>query len=352
MQKTLAVVGAGTGGGDLVEAEPNNTPAFANNGVDLPFECTGVIGFAMDQDMTRIDVTAGQYIEADVFSRIGYFQTPLDPLLIVYASDGVTILTWNDDVSFPSNLNSRVTFIAPYTGTIYLAVRSAVLMGGPNFGYILAVWPITVPVFNPSNVEIEPNNLPSQADPIQLPGIKIGLIAAPGDVDFSWFTAPAGVTLVVDVHSRIYGSPLDAVVDLVDPHGRTIWVCDDMDGFDPRFNVVLPESGAYFLRVRDYNGAGGGNFVYILSASIQDGSASPALTQLKFKPNGLLKQVRGANFSPTGAVVEVSGIAVPSTPVPAYPTNRIKVKPAVAIPAGGWVTVLNPGGRRSNPLVQ
>ncbi|MBK6427727.1 MAG: hypothetical protein IPF82_16475, partial [Blastocatellia bacterium] len=47
------------------------------------------------------------------------------------------------------------------------------------------------------------NDTTSAADPITLPGAKLGMISVSGDVDWSYFDAPAGATVVVDVHSQI-----------------------------------------------------------------------------------------------------------------------------------------------------
>jgi hypothetical protein len=62
------------------------------------------------------------------------------------------------------------------------------------------------------------------------------------------------------------GSPLDAVIKLVGPNGRTVAERDDVEGLgsDPRLAVALPEDGAYILEVRDARYAGGPQHRYRL----------------------------------------------------------------------------------------
>lgn len=341
---------AGTGGGDMLETEPNDEFSYANFCPDVPFECVGIINNNTDYDFTKVPLTAGQIVEVDVFADMLYFTSPLDPFLYVCAYDG-SVLAYNDDYNFPSNLNSEVIFTAPYTGDYYFVVRSATFHGGSSYDYIIAVWPVSGPIFTASNVEIEPNDIIGQADPITLPGVKIGQIGYAGDVDYSWFTAPAGATVVVDLHAYLYQTGLDAMIDVYSASGVQIFHADDMDSRDPRFNFVIPASGAYALKVSDYYGNGAPGHFYLMSVSLQDGTDSPGISKLKFTTTGLLKKVVGWNFAPGGAQVEVVGIPVNTIPSAVNPTTVLKLKPRAAVPAVGAVTVLNSDGRRSNPAM-
>lgn len=340
---------AGTGGGDMPEIEPNNFMSYANAAPDIPFNCMGTIDVPGDQDWIRLFVTNGEPLQINVYSRIGLFTSPLDPFLAVWRSDG-TPIAWNNDISWPTNVNSQVNLLTPYTGDIYIQVRSAAPVGSPNHSYIVEVWPTTIPVWEPVNLESEPNDDAVLADPIVLPGVKFGQIEHDGDIDWTYFDAAAGATVVVDVHSQIYGLPLDSMVDIYASDGMMLFPSDDLDGKDTRFNLVLPYTGRYFLRLTDYAGSGSPFHVYVVSVSLQDGSASPHITGLKFNPSGLLKKVVGNNFNPLAESVEIAGQPVSIVPSVPKPTTVIKVKPAVAVPPGYPITVLVGNGRRSNPV--
>lgn len=340
---------AGTGGGDVPEIEPNNLMSYANVAPDIPFNCMGAIDVPGDQDWIRLFVTVGEPLQINVYSRVGLFSSPLDPFLAVWQSDG-TLIAWDSDISWPTNLNAQVNFLTSYTGDIYIQVRSSAPVGSANHKYIVEVWPTTIPVWEAPNLESEPNDSAGLADPIVLPGVKFGQIGIDGDADWTYFDAPAGATVVVDVHAQIYNVPLDSIVEIFASNGLMLFPADDMDGKDTRFNLVLPYTGRYFLRLSDYSGAGSPFHVYVISVSLQDGTASPHITGLKFTPSGLLKKVIGNNFNPLAERVEVGGAPVSIVPSVPKPTTVIKVKPPYAVPADHWITVIVGNGRRSNPV--
>ena len=343
-------VRAGTGGGDMVELEPNNIPGYANFVKDIPFNCTGTIGSVGDVDWLRVPVTTGESLQINAYSRVGLLTSPLNPSVAVYRSDG-TLITWNNDISWPVDLNAQVNMVTSYTGEIYIAVMADVPAGSPAHRYIVEVWPTTIPIFNPANYETEPNDIAVLADPITLPGAKVGQILNSGDIDVSYFDAPAGATVVVDVHSQIYNLPLDPVVEIYDQNGFILFPCDDMDAKDPRFNLVLPQTGRYFLRITDYSNTGSMFHGYVMSVSLQDGTLAPHITKLKANPSGLLKKVMGYNFDPNAEAVQIYGASIAIVPSAVKPTTVIKVKPPVAVPTNHTVTVVVGNGRRSNPVM-
>jgi len=344
-------VRAGTGGGDMAEYEPNNHPGYANYAQDIPFSCSGTISGVGDIDWLRMAITTGEHLQINAHSRIGMLTSPLNPILAVYRSDG-TLIALNDDIDWPTNLNAQINITATYTGEAFIAVTSAVPAGGPAYTYLIEVWPTLSPIFTPASIETEPNDVAALADPIALPGAKVGLIATSGDIDMSYFDAPAGATVVVDVHAQVYGTPLDPAIEIYDQNGFMLLPCDDVDGKDPRFNLVLPQTGRYFLKLTDHSNTGSMLHGYVVSVSLQDGTLAPHITKLKANPAGLLKKVTGYNFIPDGPqAVQVNGVTVPSVPSAANPTRVIKVKPPVAVPTNQSVTVVTGGGRRSNPVM-
>jgi hypothetical protein len=96
--------GAGTGGGDVVEREPNNDLGHAYEVADVPFQSFGVISTGADVDWLLLRVTEGQPIQVDAFHRIASLSSPLDPRLWVVDYLG-HIIAGNDDVA-PGNLNA------------------------------------------------------------------------------------------------------------------------------------------------------------------------------------------------------------------------------------------------------
>ena len=74
----------------------------------------GSIASGTDQDWIAIDLTQG---DAYQISLTGI--TLSDPFLAIYDNAGNPV-TFNDDISFPSNLNSELVFTAGYTGTYYI----------------------------------------------------------------------------------------------------------------------------------------------------------------------------------------------------------------------------------------
>ena len=349
------VHGAGTGGGDVAELEPNDTAEQANAARDLPFECAGAIATLGDADFVSVAVTENQRIEADVFATIGALASPLDPRLTVFAEYGASngaVIAWNDDAT-PETRNARVVFDAPYTGTVYLAVAGAPGQAGENYEYMLAVWPITTEVFSAANLETEPNDGLDAARVMALPGVMRGSVGTAADADFVRFETTGLSTLVVDLHSQAYGMPLDARVELYDRDGTRIWMSDDTDGADPRFNVVLPMRGVYGLSVTGHD-AGGPDYEYILSASLQDADGAPFMEQMWYDivdGRNYVKRIKGYGFDPAGAKAEVSGREVPSAPRASKPTTVLRVTPPARVKRGAWISVANPDGRRSNSYV-
>ena len=123
--------------------------------------------------------------------------------------------------------------------------------------------------------EEEPNNLPGDAQAVsQLPQTINGVLEKSGEVDIYAVNLTAGRTLIVstDAH-RSLGSPMDAVLQLLDEHGIVIDQNDDDHGFDPQIVYRVPRDGTYFVRTFAFPAtpnstirlAGGNDYVYRLT---------------------------------------------------------------------------------------
>jgi hypothetical protein len=140
------------------------------------------------------------------------------------------------------------------------------------------------------------------------------------------------------------GSRLDAEANLSDPQtGSEFFYNDQLDGDDPRFNIVLPYTGRYVIGVGAFNSNSTG--FYRLNISVLESAGAPVLTSVTKLAKKLI-EVTGAGFT-TGSRVEVNGETRKTTFINSG-TLRAKVKARV----GDAVTVSNPpDNRRSNPLL-
>lgn len=120
------------------EREPNDTPATAapvaigdsGSGEICPRDANP----AGDVDYWAFTGQAGTTIELDLdAASLGVLS---DPFLAIFASDGTTRLTFNDDTD---GRDSRIQFSINTTGTYYAAVSTLANAGGNPFPYTLHV---------------------------------------------------------------------------------------------------------------------------------------------------------------------------------------------------------------------
>lgn len=152
----------------------------------------------------------------------------------------------------------------------------------------------------PAQLEQEPNETAATASPFALPdptygmfaGIR-GAIAAPGDVDWYSFSAPAGARLWLAVDTGVAaGGNRDSVVAVFGPDGTSLLEQDDDDGtgngrdasiesLDASLiaGLVLPSAGTYYARVQAASPAASIDR-YVLMVAVT--SAAP---QLEVEPN-------------------------------------------------------------------
>lgn len=105
--------------------------------------------------------------------------------------------------------------------------------------------------------------------PVELPVTINGRIFPRQDVDIWKFAARAGTTYVCDVVASRIGSPLDASLKIVDPHGNVVAENDDTHGKDPHIVFTAATAGWYAVHLWDANHGGLQHYVYRLS--LQEG---------------------------------------------------------------------------------
>jgi hypothetical protein len=119
----------------------------------------------------------------------------------------------------------------------------------------------------PEHLEAEPNNEPGQVQPVSLPAILNGRIDRPGDVDYWAFTLRKGDTYDLELHAARLGSPLAAVLVLLDASGKELARSDAAasGALDPRLSFTAPADGTYYARVGErFHARGGPAYAYRL----------------------------------------------------------------------------------------
>jgi len=157
---------------DVVDSTFANA-VLINPGVSYGFIDSGVpdvYGFAGETDTFKIEMEAGKFYTIEVAGGADYASNwsalppgELDPLIILYNAAG-DLVTFNDDISFPSDISSRIGFLAQTTGTYYLDVQSYAPWTG---GYSITLQEVNLADFNPldsinwfsaDNIDIGPGN--------------------------------------------------------------------------------------------------------------------------------------------------------------------------------------------------
>lgn len=192
-------------------------------------------------------------------------------------------------------------FIAPADGTYHIKIHGLTFQGGPEHFYRLALLsppapeasvprqPATksvsaatlpLPEHTPTNIitEIEPNNLPANAQSINLPCTIHGAFATASDVDTYTFTGKKGETWWIEAVSERLGLPTDPfiLVQRVKDDGSTEDVVEindiaspvklssngyaydgppyDIGSADSLGKLEIKEDGKYRIQIRDLFG--------------------------------------------------------------------------------------------------
>ena len=269
-RRTLVATLAAT----VVETEPNDIVATADS-VALGDRASGVVNAAGDVDTWFVDLEAGVFLSVDVDAEaIG---SPLDPTVVLLASDGRTVLAFNDDFD---GLDSRISFHIPVSGRYYLAIAAfGGISGSPQLRYEIAVEKVVCAAVGS---EQEPNDTPGTAAPVAIgtsgSGEICSAVASPsGDVDYWAFRAQAGTTIELDVDAEALGFPVDPVIALYASDGTTqLAFNDNTNGADSRLRHSISSTGTYFVTVAAATGRNGNPFPYTLHVrTITTGPGDP-----------------------------------------------------------------------------
>jgi hypothetical protein len=312
-----------------LESGANNTRETAIP-VSVPGVICGRLEVAEDLDYFKFHAEAGQRLTFEVHcarlqDRIHDLQRHADPMLTLFDADGRELAA-NDDSYFADPL---LSFAVPTTGDYYLQVRDANYFGDPRWVYALVVtnrpyvshvYPMAgqpgqivevepvgsakavkarVPLHVPAELglrevqldlggvrtnptafvvsplpqmlEQEPNDLPDQANRVNIPCGINGRIGAPRDLDHFVFAASKDKPVRFEVKARRFASvlrsSLDSVLDVLTPSGMVLASNDDTIGKDAGLVFTPPADGDYVVRIRHLNSnQGGETAVYFLAA--------------------------------------------------------------------------------------
>lgn len=124
----------------------------------------------------------------------------------------------------------------------------------------------------PEVFESEPNDRPQQANAVAWPVIINGQFDHANDVDHFKFSAKKDERLYFEVRAHQLGSPVDAVLTLLDKQGRELATNDDPvaasfnepANWDAKLSYLFKADGEYIVQIRDLVGQGGEGYPYRL----------------------------------------------------------------------------------------
>ena len=200
----------------------------------------------------------------------GYFQGVLE-----VTDEQGRQLAFADDRYFDPD--PVLCFKVPETGRYRLLVRDALYRGREDFVYRIEIdskprpWSMLPPPdFAVSPLRIDPQN---RSVPLTVPTVVDDRLGKPGSRAVWLFSAKKDEKIVLDLWARRLGSPVDGLLEIYDPSGKRLCVCDDvkrqriglvMQHTDPTVIFTAPVSGTYRAVVRDSAGAGGPDHRYYL----------------------------------------------------------------------------------------
>lgn len=123
--------------GNLLESEPNNDIATANNSADPSSSFNGIISTDGDIDCFGFEAKKGQAFDVECYAR--RLRSGLDPVITVLRADGGTVGV-NDDSRGP---DSSLRFQVPEDGPYVVRVGDHLGRGRPDFVYRIELQPVT-----------------------------------------------------------------------------------------------------------------------------------------------------------------------------------------------------------------
>ena len=326
-----AVAMCGVPAPDACEAPHPNDMASHAMPVALAGPSASVVGWiepAGELDWFAVDLLAGQRVSISVGPRCA---SVLDTQLGLYASDGATMLAYNDDSDPGGGWSSAQLYTVPSDGTYYVTLSAYEASGTGS--YVLSLSASFPSCANDEDCdcadlvcsaetcvpatpgEAEPNGSAATASALNTSAAELetGPLAMHGAItgvdDHDWFSLrlPAGVSLDF-ASARFCGSTGETRLRLFAADGVTEvagGASNGTPGTTLITGLVLQEEGAYLLRVSGRAGAVGAYQLTVSDGGCSDSCACQDQTCLDEVPDDAFKGLcLPANPAPeTGNVI-------------------------------------------------
>jgi hypothetical protein len=380
----------------------------------VPVSCV-VLGRvnAEASDWYRITVPANQRLSFEILGR--RLGSAFDPQLTLYdARSGKQLPAGHSNDAPGCQTDPRLTYVFKEAGDYLIEVRDVLYRGGPDFMYCLRVgdfpcataaipmaakrgakvavhfagpfvdgvppvevivptdptvdtvwitprgttglpgWPVVLAVSDLDEVvEQEPNNDPSQANRIPVPGGVTGRFQERGDIDHYVFTAKKGQRLGIEATTLELNSPTEVFMTLKDAKGNQAASMNPMAA--PRIDFTAPADGDYTLAVEHLHYWGGPAESYHVSVKPQEPGFSLDLRLDRWDaPQGGIVQIpvmltarrdyagpiEVTVLAPVGiegkATIPQGAAPAPPAPANAAPTVMLPVTVKPDVPVGSY----------------
>jgi hypothetical protein len=157
------------------------------------------------------------------------------------------------------NLGSQGEF--PFDGSEPTANSTQAALHLPGFDNSLAL-PIGI---GPELLEQEPNDVASEARPLEVPFAITGCIGKVGDEDRFRFAAAKDEKLLIEIQSASLGFPLDAWLKVENSEGKELAKSDDSAGIDPKLEWTAGKDDTFIVVVGNVLHRGGADYFYRLT---------------------------------------------------------------------------------------
>ena len=121
----------------------------------------------------------------------------------------------------------------------------------------------------PALMENEPNDSPSNANPISVPGIICGQISSPNDVDLFRFQAKAGENIILETEAARRASPLDTKIEVLDAQGKPVERMQLQAVRDSAINFRGINSSSTEIRIDNWQEMLLNQYLYMQGGSVQ-----------------------------------------------------------------------------------
>jgi hypothetical protein len=254
-----------------------NTPATATTlDAAVPQATAGKVEAAGDVDFFKVTDGSPVILIYPPPQRTYTVETTvvgdMDTIIDLYAADGTTLITSNDDFQ-GGGLASRVVTTTQHGGALYAKVRH--YSASKTGSYTVRVTGSAPGNPNPNPAQDDHGNSPGQATELSVGNPAMaGNIGAAGDVDFFLFSQigimifpPPPATFVIQ--TTVTGSS-DTVIDLYAADGTTLLATND-DGPGLGYASKIVYNGVvgtgYYVRVRHYSSTGTGGYTISVSTA-------------------------------------------------------------------------------------